>query len=168
LPSGLIALAIGTPASAQIQELAPGDYRCSAAAGQYSNQEIPPLEVGKPMTARFRFIAERPDPKWPGNAAVQFVTPKDRMTVMVGTSENDSDHLYVDLLDGKTGYSEMIARYHVTNLWIEVSFTLTKRGIVRVESGQVNELNLRTKPPVKTELHCQSGEFEIQVVRPQG
>ena len=166
IPVALVSLAVGAPASAQFQALGPGDYRCSAPAGQYFNRAIPPLEIGKPVTVRFRFIADHPDLKWPQQAAIQFITPSGRMTVMVGKTEDDPDHVYVELVNGKSGYFELISQYHVTNSWIEVGLTLTNRGIVLVKSGGVNELNLKTKLPVKTELHCHSGEFEIQVVRP--
>lgn len=44
---------------------------------------------------------------------------------------------------------------------------LTDRKVVLVKSGQLNEFNLKTKLPVKTNLHCYSGDFEIQVLRPR-
>jgi hypothetical protein len=44
--------------------------------------------------------------------------------------------------------------------------TLDKKGMLRVESARgVGKLNLGTALPMKTELHCHSGEFEIQVQR---
>jgi hypothetical protein len=164
----LFAFAIGTPASAQMQVVGPGDYHCSAAPGEYANQAIPPLEAGKPIVVRFRLIADHPDRKWPAQAAIQFVLPDNRVSVLVEKSYDDPDHMYLSLVDHKTNYGELIARYHVTNLFIEVGLDVNERGMLRVKTGPVDKLNLKTRPPVKTELHCHSGEFEIQVVRPQG
>lgn len=73
---------------------------------------------------------------------------------------------YVVVQNVKSHAAEVVARYPVTNLRIDVELMLTDRGVVRVKSGGTqNQINLKTKVPVKTELHCHSGEFEIRVLR---
>jgi hypothetical protein len=167
-PIAMIALGVSSAASAQVREVSPGDYYCSAAAGQAVNKQIPPLQVGKPVTVRFRYIADHSTPKLQSQGAVYFMTPSGTMGVLVGRDPDDPDHVYVDLMNGRSRYYELVARYHVTNLFIAVDLTLTGNGTVMVKSGQLNELKLNTRSPVETDLHCHAGDFEIQVVRPQG
>jgi len=160
-----VILGMSTAAPAQVEVLGPGDYHCSAPAGDFFNSEIPPLEVGKKVTVRVRLIADHPHPDWLEQVSIYFRTPTGRMDVKVGEGNGDADHIYVALLDAHNEV-QLLAKYPVTNLWVPLEMTLDKKGMLRVESARgVGKLNLGTALPMKTELHCHSGEFEIQVQR---
>ena len=162
-------LLCGSTASAQYEELEPGHFRCQASAGDYYNREIPALSVGEPVTVRFKLVTENPDPSWLEQAALYFETPQGRMRVQVGKADNDQQHMYLVTLRDDTGDSEVVDEYPVTNEWIGFTLTLGSNGVLQVASrGNTAKLDFQTTLPVKTELHCHSGVFEMQVVRPQG
>lgn len=150
-----------------VHELEPGHFRCEAPAGDYINHEIAALPIRKPVTVRFRLISEHPDPKWLEQTAIYFETPLGRRRIQVGKADNDPQHIYVALLHDNNGQSEVVDQYPFSNDWIALTLILKDNGTVQVASrGHQASLDLGTPWPVKTEIHCHSGAFEIQVSRP--
>lgn len=167
LPVIVMALVVSTAASADLKELDGGHFQCEAPGGEYFNHEITPLGVNKPVTVRFRLISEHANPTWLEQSAVYFEAPGGRMRVQVGKADNDTGHMYVALLNDSTNDSEIVDQYPVTSEWIDVGLTLGSNGVVRVASrNQSANLDLGTTLPIKTELHCHSGVFEMRVLRP--
>jgi hypothetical protein len=163
----LLLLLTSTTATAQMREVAPGDFRCDAPAGYYYNQEIPALQPEKPVTVRFRLLTEHPDPTWQEQAAVYFETPDGRMRVQVGKADDDQQHMFVVTERDDTGDTDVVDQFPITNEWITVSLTLGDSGVVRVESrGQEAKLDLGTTLAIPTKVHCHSGAFEIQLIPP--
>ena len=155
------------PAATGVQELAPGYFRCGAPAGHFFNHEIPPLQPGKKVTVRVRPISENVDPTWEMQAAIYFETPSGRMRVQVGKADNDLQHIYVALLRDSTNTYDILGKFPVANDWIELTLKLDDNGKVRVSSqGHSGTLDLRTRSPVTTKIHCHSGVFEIVMSPP--
>jgi TonB family protein len=150
-----------------IMELEPGHFRCDEPAGDYVNREIATLPISRPVTVRFKLISEHPDPKWLEQAGLYFETPKGRKRLQVGKANNDPQHMYVALLGDDTGESEIVDQYPLTNDWIDLSLTLKSDGKIQVNSrSHQASLDLGTASTVKTEVHCHSGIFELEVLRP--
>ena len=153
------------------KELGPGHLLCSEPAGRYANYQIPPLQPGKPVTFRFKFVSENFDPKWTANAALIFHGAAGSMRIEVGEARNDRGHIYLVLggIHPGTNVGEMLDRIPVTafNDWINVETELDSKGVVRVFSRNAKGLlKLGAGGPVNTELHCNSGVFEIEMVPP--
>lgn len=150
-----------------MMELEPGHFRCDEPAGDYVNREIAALPMSKPVSVRFKLISEHPDPKFSEQAGLYFETPQGEKRLDVGKARNDPQHMYVALSGDETGESEIVDQYPITDEWIDLILTLKDDGKVQVNSRSHQALlDLGTASPVKTELHCHSGVFEIQVVRP--
>jgi hypothetical protein len=147
-----------TALSAQVDEVAPGDFRCSAPAGNYFNRAIPPLEPGKPVTVRFKLLTEHPDPAWLEQAAVYFETPQGRMRVQLGKADNDQKHVYLVTERDDTGDSDVVDEFPITHDWIAIGLRLGDNGVLQVDSrGHTAKLDFQTTLPMTTEIHCHSG-----------
>jgi len=155
------------PAATGVQELAPGYFRCEAPGGHFFNREISALQPGKKVTVRVRPISENFDPTWEMQAAIYFETPSGRMRVQVGKADNDLQHIYVALLRDSPNTYDILGKYPVANDWIELTLKLDDYGKVRVSSqGHSGTLDLGTRSPVSTKIHCHSGAFEIVLSPP--
>jgi len=163
-----VVLSLSGAASAQVKELAPGDYQCTAPAGDYHEQEIASLPVGKRVDVRFRALADAASADYPMQASIRFVTPSGKMDVQLGKANNEPTHLYLATWVTATHTSNVVDQYPLSEEWVQVGIEIDAAGIVHVTSrSKKATLNLGTTAPVQTYLHCHSGTFEVQVLRPQ-
>jgi hypothetical protein len=149
------------------RQLEPGHYLCTEPAGKFDNYEIAPLQAGTPVTIRLKLISENFDPKWTVEAAIFFDPPGGRSRVTIGKANDDRDHIYVALQSASAAADEwkILAQYPVSNDWIDVNLNMDAKGVLQVVSGSSTaKLKLKSRQPVKTTLHCNSGVFELQVV----
>ena len=159
----LAVIGLAGPAAAQMTWVKPGQVQCSAAAGQTLDHELQPLQPGQDMRVRIRMAKENFDPKSTTAAVLGFGAPDDHTAIFVGLAANDRTKTFVVLQKG--GEEQLIGRYDSNSGdWIDFRLKLDPSGLIKVRGDARNgELKLKTPVPPRMWLHCQSGEFDIDI-----
>jgi TonB family protein len=150
------------PAPPAMEQAGPGRYLCRTAAGHFAQQGIMPLQPGQEMRVAFRLNHDNESEQFPTLAVVYFEGPKGKSRIALGKARNDRLQMYVAVVPpGSTG-QDAIFQYPLTAKWIILKLNLDKRGYLTIRS---NDLTHRYEwgPVTKTYLHCNSGEWEIDV-----
>lgn len=156
-------LALAGPAAAQMKLVKPGQMLCSAPAGQTLDQEIVPLQPGQEMRVRVRLAKENFDPKSTTAMVLGFGGFDDHTSIFVGLAANDRTKTFVVLQKGAE--EQLIGRYDSNSGdWIDFRLKLDAGGLIKVRGDARNgEIKLKSPGAAKTWLHCQSGEFDIEI-----
>ena len=150
-------------AAPPMQQTQPGRFACNAPAGRPLNQEIVPLTAGQELRVAFRLLREDPNGTHPAAAAVIVHTPGGASTIAVGRAVNDPFQMFAAV--AVPGIKEdVLFEYPLTKNWIILKLSLDRRGFLTVRSNDLApKFDLKTTAIAKTELHCNSGEWEIDL-----
>jgi hypothetical protein len=157
------AVALAGPAAAQLTWVKPGQVQCSAAAGQTLDHDLQPLQPGQDVRVRVRMAKDNFDPKSTTAAVLGFGGMEDHTSIFVGLAANDRTKIFVVLQKG--GEEQLIGRYDSnTGDWIDFRLKLDASGLIKVRGdARSGELKLKSAAPPTMWLHCQSGEFDIEI-----
>jgi len=169
LITAFAALAVASPAAAEMKQVEPGHYLCAAPAGYAQNQDIVPLQVGEQLRLRVRLNKENFDPRWTVSAAVEFEAKNGRRSVVIGKARDEkaidwAPHLFVALQTSGKEARKIVDRFPLTDDWVSVTLKMDAAGVVTVRSRNRTELlDLGGTQISKALLHCHSGEFEMEI-----
>lgn len=158
-----LALALASPAAGEMPQVEPGRFQCNAPAGRPLNQDLVPMRLEQELRVAFRLIREDPSAEHPATAAVMLESPSGRATVVLGRAVNDPFAMFV-ALDMPGVREEVLFEYPLTKNWIILKLSLDERGFLTVRSNDLApRFALGTRTISGTRLHCNSGEWEIDV-----
>jgi TonB family protein len=150
------------PAADRMEEVQPGHYVCNAAAGEFKQQEILPLQPGQEMRLAFRLAEEHVSAQWTVMAAAYFIGPNGKSRIAVGKAQNDRSQIFVAVSTPGDEAQNVIFQFPVTDKWIVLTLNLDKRGLLTVRSNDLTK-RYRWGTVSRTYLHCNSGDWEFDV-----
>ena len=159
----LAAIGLAGSAAAQVKWVKPGQLQCLAPAGQTLDQDILPLQPGQDVRVRVRMAKDNFDPKSTTAAVLGFGGMEDHTAIFVGLAANDRTKIFVVLQKG--GEEQLIGRYDSNSGdWIDFRLKMDSSGLIKVRGdARTGEIQLKGAVPPKMWLHCQSGEFDIEI-----
>ena len=155
------ALLVAAPAAADMAQVGPGRYRCSA-AGAGSERGIVPLRPGGELRVAFRMTRSHPFRR--ALAFVRFDGPQGASRIAVGKARTDRPRMYAAVNAPRTGTEDPIYYYPFrgTPEWIILRLALDDQGVLTVRSNQLAR-RFRWGTVTRTTLGCEAGEWEIDV-----
>ena len=160
----LAAIALAQPAPAQMPQLEPGRYHCTATDDHWSiDQDIVPLKLGQEMRLAFRLIGEDANAKRPARAAVHLKTPAGFPRIARGRSVRDPLQMFV-VLDVPGTPQQLLYEFPLTKQWIILKLRLDDRGFLTVRNSDLApKFPLGSREVSRTMLQCNGGEWDIDV-----
>ena len=166
LPS-VLALALtclGGRSDAAITSVADGYYQCSEAPGQFSREDIGRYSGGNALSGRIKVQAVGSDATWAASAGL-FFEGKDNRTLGVAVSVNpDEPHwAYVQLIQLGEDRKQIAVAKVPADSWVQVKAEING-GTLRVSGGgNSKQLNIGQTQILVRALHCQSGDFDVDL-----
>jgi TonB family protein len=144
-------------------QVQPGRYRCAPTGQGGLSQEIVALKRGEEMRVAFRLKDQNPLAQHPAVAGLQLEGPNGTTHILVGRAVNDPFQMFAVLdLPGKP--ERELYEFPLTNDWIILKLTLDGRGLLIIRNNdQLQRFPLGTATITRTSVHCNSGEWEIDV-----
>jgi TonB family protein len=147
-----------------IMQTQPGRYLCSAPAGEYFRQDAGPLGPGQSLRFGVRLLKDNFHPDYAPAVSIILGDPHDGVRVTIGEGQNDRQHLFVALQRAKAKVQEALFQFPLTNSWVTVELSLDKRGRLTIRSDPMTDhFSIGATQVAKTMVHCNSGEFEIEL-----
>jgi len=151
------------PAAPAMPQVQPGRYLCAPAAGENLGEYIFPLKVGEEMRVAFRLLDENPLAEHPAVAGLQLEGSNGVTDILVGRAVNDPFQMFTKLdLPGKP--ERELYQFPLTKDWIILKLNLDAHGLLTVRNNdQLQRFPLGTAAITRTSVHCNSGQWEIDV-----
>ena len=143
-----------------MRQTQPGRYLCEAMDGS-ANQEILPLVVDRELRIGFRLVKDDFDSKKAALASIGFEGSAGRSRVAVGKAQNDRFGMYA-AVQPPGDADRVVFEYPVTDKWTILKLKLDRHGYLNIRGHDLTQ-RYKWGPVTRAGLHCQYGEFEIDI-----
>lgn len=172
IPVGKWALAVAglclpTAALCEITRSAPGRYVCQAGAGEQDRTDISDFFTDDSMLGSIRILGTESDAEGESSAGLAFIFPDGKVVaVHLIASADEPRRAWVGLVhpgNDRVVYLGSLRRARAARILMR----LDAHGELHVYSDMLStEVTLGEQRPIRRELFCTSGNFQIQLYPP--